>query len=196
MFLTLRKHEAVCFLHFLSFLSSCAVEPHEVKPPIAVPDFTVPDFAFVPIEDIGSMPDHIISFIKRMQDSGKCKPKSAVTTAQKGKSTETPKKRLVRQSDLDDDDEPETGQKRMPVCFPSYHLTISGSCLCWTTSDVAAFLERIELPQYIQSFRHAEITGERLQQGLNDDDYNTLGVAHPLHQKKITRRFAKQVAQG
>ena len=58
--------------------------------------------------------------------------------------------------------------------------------------DVAAFLARINLPQYSETFRTSDISGELLleaDQGILEE----LGVTSPLHQMRIMELFRREL---
>lgn len=59
-----------------------------------------------------------------------------------------------------------------------------------TPGDVAAFLVKIGLPQYSETFIDEEISGDVL---LELDDLSELGVKSPLHQMKIMQLFSRKL---
>lgn len=61
-----------------------------------------------------------------------------------------------------------------------------------TTDDVADFLTRIKLPQYVETFRAEDINGEILL-GADPDILDELGVRSPLHKMKIMQLFRREI---
>lgn len=58
--------------------------------------------------------------------------------------------------------------------------------------DVADFLTKIQLPQYAETFRSSEISGELLLEA-DSDDLEELGVRSHLHKMKIMQLFRREL---
>ena len=71
----------------------------------------------------------------------------------------------------------------------------TGKSQTYTTEDIAAFLKKIHLPQYIQAFKEEDITGDVLQT-LKPKDLSELNVTNPLHQMKIKYLFLRELQGG
>ncbi|KAL1528955.1 hypothetical protein AB1Y20_010277 [Prymnesium parvum] len=61
----------------------------------------------------------------------------------------------------------------------------STSVTSWKTGEVAAWLATIELPMHADAFKAHSIDGTMLLVLTDEDLYKSLGVASPLHRKKI-----------
>ena len=57
---------------------------------------------------------------------------------------------------------------------------------------MADFLTKIQLPQYVESFRTSEISGELLLEA-DPEILEELGVTSPLHQMKIMQLFRREL---
>ena len=71
-----------------------------------------------------------------------------------------------------------------------YNFT--AECSTFTSDDVAKFLDKIELPQYSEAIRSKDITGKMLL-GASNQELIELGVTSPLHRKKITKGFRREL---
>ncbi len=82
---------------------------------------------------------------------------------------------------------------RSPMCAVE-SSTVSPESLARRLSpnDVAAFLTKIQLPQYVESFRSSEISGELLLEA-DPEILEELGVASPVHQMKIMQLFRREL---
>ena len=61
-----------------------------------------------------------------------------------------------------------------------------------TPDGVADFLTRIDLPQYAQTFKDSDISGELLLEA-DSEILLELGVSSPLHQMKIMQLFRREL---
>jgi len=61
----------------------------------------------------------------------------------------------------------------------------SVSVTSWKTSDVVTWLTAVELPMHADAFKAHSIDGTMLLVLTEEDLYKSLGVASPLHRKKI-----------
>ena len=62
----------------------------------------------------------------------------------------------------------------------------------FTVDDVATFLEKIDLSQYIEKFKEADISGDVLLEG-DSEMFEELEVTSHLHQMKIAHLFRKEL---
>ena len=61
----------------------------------------------------------------------------------------------------------------------------SVSVTSWKTADVVGWLTAIELPMHAEAFKAHSVDGTMLLVLTEDDLYKSLGVASPLHRKKL-----------
>lgn len=62
--------------------------------------------------------------------------------------------------------------------------------VAWKTADVCAWLDAVELGQHTEAFKTHSVDGKLLLTLSEQDLYSTLGVASPLHRKKILMEIA------
>lgn len=79
-----------------------------------------------------------------------------------------------------------------PTLAEEGSLSKEGIALQMSPSDVADFLTRIQLPQYAQTFKKQEISGELLL-AADTEILSELGVTSPLHQMKILHLFQREL---
>lgn len=61
----------------------------------------------------------------------------------------------------------------------------TASVTAWKTDDVSAWLSSIELPMHADAFKAHSVDGTMLLVLTEEDLYKSLGVASPLHRKKL-----------
>ena len=67
---------------------------------------------------------------------------------------------------------------------------VTSAVVGWKTTDVCAWLDAIELGQHTETFKTHSVNGKMLLALSEQDLYSTLGVASPLHRKKIIMEIA------
>jgi len=66
----------------------------------------------------------------------------------------------------------------------------TSAAVTWKTDEVVGWLQAIELPQHADAFKTHSVNGKMLLALSEQDLYSTLGVASPLHRKKILMEIA------